>query len=144
MKLRTIRDVMDTETHAILDTQPVLAAIRLLIRDGVTDAPVVDDTGALVGMITEAACLDLLTGQSGGDVPEGIVADYMEPAQTVGPEMDVHYAAGVFRNQRNRRLVVVGGGRLLGVVTRKDILRALDANFDDPRFRGTPAPAPRR
>lgn len=141
---RTVRDVMDTETHAILATEPVLAAVRLLVRTGVTGAPVLDDTGALVGMITEADCLGVLTGRTGGDVPDGTVAEYMGEAVTVGPEMDIHFAAGLFRAHHTRRLAVVGGGRLLGVVTRKDILRALDADFDDPRYQGTPAPAERR
>lgn len=141
---RIVRDVMETETHAIGAAEPVMEAVRLLIRAGVTDAPVVDDQGELVGMITERACLELLTGSAGGDPPEGTVGEHMEPVTTVGPETDIHYVAGLFRNHRTRRFAVVGGGRLLGVVTRKDILRALDASFDDPRYQGTPAPAPKR
>lgn len=143
MRNRTVREVMDTETHAIQASEPVIEAVRLLIRDGVTGAPVVDDTGSVVGMITECECLQLLTGLEGGDVPGGTVGDHMVEARIVEPEMDIHYVAGLFRKGSSRRAAVVGGGRLLGVVTRKDILRALDADFDDPRYRGTPAPAPR-
>ena len=141
---RTVRDVMDTETHAIQASEPVIEAVRLLVRAGVTGAPVVDETGSVVGMITECECLQLLTGLKGGDVPEGTVGDHMEKPRIVEPEMDVHYVAGLFRTGNFRRFAVVGGGRLLGVVTRKDILRALDVDFDSPRYQGTPAPAPRR
>lgn len=144
MSTRPVREVMDTESHAIRDDAPVIEAVRLLIREGVTGAPVVDESGAVVGMITEVECLQLLTGSKGGELPAGTVRDHMSPPLVVSPEMDIHYVAGLFRNQSGRRFAVVGGGRLLGVVTRKDILRALDRSFDDPRYQSTPAPASRR
>ena len=126
MQSRTVRQVMDTETYAIRDNEPVLKAVRLLVRAGVTGAPVVDDQGHCVGMITERECLALLTGLAGGDVPSGTVRNHMVDVESVGPETDVFYVAGLMRGQGVRRLPVVGAGRLLGVVTRKDILRALE------------------
>lgn len=143
MKSRSVRQVMDTETHAIHAHEPVLRAVRHLVRAGITGAPVVDDSGSCVGMITERECLALLTGLAGGDIPEGTVRQHMVRVEPVGPETDVFFVAGMMRGQGVRRVPVVGGGRLLGVVTRKDILRALDHVWDLPIYATTP-PAPVR
>jgi len=80
----------------------------------------------VIGMITESECLDLLTGADSPDPPLGVIRDHMSPPRTVGPEMDVFYVAGLFRTQDVRRFAVVAGDRLLGVITRKDVLRVLD------------------
>ena len=143
MQPRSVRQVMDTETHAIHAKEPVLKAVRLLVRAGVTGAPVVDDAGICIGMITERECLALLTGLAGGDVPQGTVGQHMVQVESVGPETDVFYVAGLMRGRGIRRIPVVGGGRLLGVVTRKDILRALDYMWDLPIY-ATSKPAPPR
>jgi predicted transcriptional regulator len=127
----TVRTYMDTETHALSASDDILVALCRLIDEGVTGAPVVDDEARVVGMLTEFECLRLLAEGSGGDTPRGRVSNFMATTFTaVPPTMDVYYAAGMFLNEpTRRRFVVMEGQRLVGVVTRKDILRAVRAGL---------------
>ncbi len=123
----TVRSFMNTETHAVEANAPILTALRTLLDNGVTGAPVVEN-GSLVGMISEFECLKLLThGDADADVPQGTVRGFMRQATAVvQPGMDVYYVAGLFLAHADiRRFPVVEGDRLMGVVTRKDILRAI-------------------
>jgi CBS domain-containing protein len=118
---------MDTDTHAVEADAPILEAVRTLLDDGVTGAPVIDN-GKLVGMITEYECLRLLSaGDQEADVPRGTVRDFMRhECHTVQPDMDIYFVSGLFLASPNcRRFPVVEGDRLVAVVTRKDILRAV-------------------
>jgi CBS domain-containing protein len=127
----TVRTYMDTETHALSADDDILVALYRLIDEGVTGAPVVDDEGRVVGMLSEYECLRLLAEGSGGDKPCGQVSDFMSTTFTaVQPTMDVYYVAGMFLNEpTRRRFVVMEGESLVGVITRKDILRAVRAGL---------------
>jgi len=127
----TVRTYMDTETHTLSAADDILFALCRLIDEGVTGAPVIDDEGRVVGMLSEYECLRLLAEGSGGDRPRGQVRDFMTATfTTVQPTMDVYYVAGMFLNEpTRRRFVVMEGQRLVGVVTRKDILRAVRAGL---------------
>lgn len=127
----TVRTFMDTETHALDHHLDVHEGIRYLIDHGVTGAPVVDGA-ELVGMFSEYECLRLLTkGTRDADVPDGTIGDFMiREFHKVTPEMDVYYIAGMFlADPSTRRFPVCEGGRLVGVITRKDVLRAVEHHF---------------
>jgi len=65
-----------------------------------------------------------------GDVPRGKVEAFMtRDPETVPPDMDVYYAAGLFLKRNFRRFPVVEDGRLVGAITRFDILRVVRANL---------------
>lgn len=126
--LPTVRTFMNTETHALQQNDNIYDALSAMIDAGVTGAPVVDDRGKLVGMLSEFECLRLLTqGNRSADVPAGRVADFMlRDVRTVSPDMDVYYVAGLFlADSAHRRFPVIEGDRLVGVITRKDVLRAV-------------------
>ncbi len=128
MRPPTVRDAMDRETHAILPDVPILEAISVLIDKGITGIPVVDADGRSLGALSEEHCLRLMAaGDAQYNAPTGTVADYYDAAvPTVAPNVDVHYAAGMFlRNPQHRRFPVVEDGKLVGVITRKDILKVL-------------------
>jgi CBS domain-containing protein len=127
----TVRMYMDSETHALSAADDILVALYRLIDEGVTGAPVVDDEGRVVGMLSEYECLRLLAEGSGGDKPRGTVREFMATTFiAVQPTMDVYYVAGMFLNEpTRRRFVVMEGESLVGVITRKDILRAVRAGL---------------
>lgn len=129
MQLPTVRTFMDTETHALDEDTDIYEAVRRLVDEGITGSPVVDRGGRLVGMLSEYECLRLLSAgnRSDADVPAGRVGDFMTTEfRSVTPEMDVYYVAGLFLSDPStRRFPVVEGARLVAVVTRKDILRAI-------------------
>jgi len=124
---------MDTRTHALSEDDDILVAVRRLIAEGVTDAPVVDTESRVVGMLSEYGCLRLLSEGRDGNPPEGTVRDFMvEKFTVVPPTMDVYFVAGMFlADPTQRRFVVMDGDRLVGVITRKDVLRAVRSGLDD-------------
>lgn len=125
--LPAVRRYMDRETHALSPGEDILVAVRRLIDEGITGAPVVEEDGRVVGELTEYECLRLVAEGRGGEAPRGRVRDFMTTDfTTVTPAMDVYYVAGMFLNDpARRRFMVMEGDRLVGVITRKDILRAV-------------------
>ncbi len=124
----TVRQMMDPVTHAVSTTLPIDDAIDLLIDKGVTGMPVLGDKGEVLGVLSEEHCLRLVAmGDQQFDTPRGTVGDYFErDVPQVGPEVDIYYVAGMFlRDLRHRRFPVVDKGKLIGVITRKDVVRAL-------------------
>jgi CBS domain-containing protein len=129
-QLPIVRDHMDTRVYSLKPGAEILDAVGFLLEHHVTGAPVVDDAGHLVGMLTEKDCLRLVATGADAERPRGTVADFMTTAvTTISPDTDVYYAAGLFLHQAFRRLPVVEAGRLVGAITRFDILRVIHANL---------------
>lgn len=127
-----IRDYMDTVVPTLKVEFSIMRAVNFLVQHRVTGAPVVDESGEIVGMLTEFDCLKLLAAgrATDADVPKGTVRDYMSTKIVTGtPEMDIYYAAGLFLSNRFRRLPIVEDGMLIGAITRFDILKAIQANL---------------
>lgn len=130
MKLPIIRDHMDTTVHTLRPDAPILDAVDFLLEHHVTSAPVVDSQGTLIGIVSEKDCLRLLAAGTDADMPRGIVADYMtRDVTTITPKMNVYYVAGLFLKNVFRRLPVVEDGKLVGAITRFDILRVIQKNL---------------
>jgi CBS domain-containing protein len=129
-KLPIVRDHMDTEVYTVHPDTEILDAVGFLLEHRVTGAPVVDPAGQLVGMLTETDCLRLIATGADADRPRGTVADFMTTAvTTISPDTDVYYAAGLFLHQHFRRFPVIEAGRLVGAITRFDILRVIHAKL---------------
>lgn len=116
-------------------------AARRMIEAGISGLPVTDDSGALIGVITEADFVKTEADRratkrarllrwftSDVDIPESErrVRDVMtEDVITLGPDSDHAEAARVMTKTGIKRILVVGEeGELLGLVSRSDILRA--------------------
>jgi len=128
----TVQRYMDTDTHALSVDDDIFFAVRRLVDEGVTGAPVVDGQGRVVGELSEYDCLRLLAEGRDANRPSGKVRDFMAAEfTTVPPTMDVYYVAGMFlADPARRRFVVMDSQRLVGVITRKDILRAVEAGLE--------------
>lgn len=124
----TVREMMDTETHAVFSDLPIRDAIDVLVDKGVTGIPVLGAAAQVLGVLSEEHCLKLVAeGDADYDEPKGTVKAYFDAnVPQVSPDMDIYYVAGMFlREREHRRFPVVEGGKLVGVITRKDVLRAL-------------------
>ena len=129
-KLPIVRDHMDTEVFSLEPQIEILDAVGFLLQHHVTGAPVIDGAGHLLGMLTEKDCLNLVAAGADANRPRGTVADFMTTAvTTISPDTDVYYAAGLFLHQGFRRFPVIEAGRLVGAITRFDILRVIHANL---------------
>ena len=126
-RLPTVREFMDRHVQTIAPDMDIMDAVDFLLEKRVTGAPVADQSGKLVGILTEFDCLRLLThGDKRGHAPRGKVKDYMSAkVQSIPPTMDIYYCAGLFMNVAFRRFPVVEDGRLVGAITRFDLLRAV-------------------
>jgi CBS domain-containing protein len=105
----------------------VLDAVHELVKHGIAGAPVVDDAGNLIGMLSELDCLKIAL-QAGyhGDAG-GPIAEYMsQGVETVDAEMSIIDLAQKFIATQFRRFPVMHENRLVGQISRRDVLRALE------------------
>lgn len=113
----------------------VKQAADLLARHGFTALPVVDDDEQVLGVVTEA---DLVAGRFPPDprfrrpdddrrtTPPRLVGEVMTaPAETVGSGTDVAELATEMVQRRRRAIPIVDGERLVGIVTRRDLVKVL-------------------
>lgn len=129
MTLPLVRDYMATRVTTLTPEVNILDAVDLLVEQQISGAPVVSE-GRLVGMLSEKDCLRLLSKgrESDADVPTGTVGDYMvTDVRTIPPDMDIYYVAGLFLNNPYRRYPVVDDGVIVGQISRRDVLRAIQA-----------------
>lgn len=107
--------------------QSIYEAINVMIDRRISGAPVLDDEGKLVGIISEKDCLRLIVDQAYHNIPldNPKVADYMtKSVKTLSADNDIVGAANAFLETPIRRLPIVKDGVLVGQVSRRDILKA--------------------
>ena len=125
-KSAQVRDYMAGQLVAFKPDMDVLDAIQELLKQRIAGAPVVNDQGDLIGMLSELDCLKVsLNAGYYGDWG-GPVADYMTPnVETVDAEMNIVDLAQKFLESGFRRFPVIRNNRLVGQISRRDVLRAL-------------------
>ena len=126
MKPRAVKDIMTKKLITFQPDMRVLAAIESLLKHKISGAPVVNENGNLVGVLSEIDCMstiiqDLYYSDSGGSV-----RDFMSTEiTTVNSEMGLVDLAEIFQKKHFRRLPVVDNGILVGQVSRRDVLKAI-------------------
>ena len=124
--LPLVREHMDTHVDTLSPTMNIFDAVDFLVERRVTGATVADADGTLLGVLSERDCLRLLSLGADNEPPNGQVRDFMAPADLVlSPDMDLYYAAGRFLESDDRRAIVVQDDRVVGQITRFDILRVI-------------------
>jgi len=119
---------MDTDVLCVSPDTDLIDAIGQLLDNRVTGAPVVDADGQMVGILTEKDCLTLTTLGVAGDAAAGPVEKFMDrEVISVSSDTDIYYAAGIFMANHFRRLPVIDDGKLVGAITRLDLLRVVHA-----------------
>jgi CBS domain-containing protein len=99
--------------------------VKLLSDKKITGVPVVDN-GALVGVVSEKDTFKLILHGAFTQVPTGQVKEIMSTnVETVKPEDDVFFIAQKFFDRNYRRLPVVDGDKVLGIISRRDILECI-------------------
>lgn len=122
----TARDLMTSSVVRLRPDMPVLDAVTILHDRGFSGAPVVDEDQRLVGILSELDTLRVLAAAAFHDRPDGVVADRMSTdVVTVGPEDDVFALVTLIDERGLKRLPVVEDGRVIGLVTRRDVMDAL-------------------
>jgi CBS domain-containing protein len=120
MPAKTAKDIMTTRVVTVKPSTPIADAARLLVRRKISGVPVVDekDKTKVVGILTEA---DLLAAPSGAKT----VAEVMRKRViSVAPDTSVDDIAATLVKRKIKRVPVLEGGKLVGIVSRIDVLRA--------------------
>ena len=121
---------MSRELITLTPEMEINRAMNLLIDNRISGAPVLDATGNLVGMLSQKDCLKAALHASYFREWGGKVADYMscEPV-SLDADLDLVEAAEAFLASSYRRFPVMSEGRLVGQISRSDLLRALAGNW---------------
>jgi CBS domain-containing protein len=115
--------IMTTDLVTVRPDVSIEEAIEILLSQSISGLPVTDDDGRLVGVITEFALLAVTYDKrvknhtvSQHMTREVITVDINDPISRIADLCIVH---------RVRRVPVMQDGRLIGVIARRDVLRAL-------------------
>jgi len=123
----SVSDYMTTKLISFTPDQNIREVIETIIANKISGAPVINNDKELVGIISEKDCLRVILDDVYHNLPpsERNVSNYMsKKVVTVDESMDVVALANLFLNSNFRRYPVVKNGKLVGLVSRRDILRA--------------------
>ena len=125
--MRSVK-VSDFMAKRLVTLQPqtnVVEAMGVLLDKKISGAPVIDESGALVGVLSEVDLMKIIIQDSYYDEAAGVVGDYMRfPVDTVEADTDIYSLAERFLTEHRRRYPVVRHGKLVGQISRRDVLRA--------------------
>ncbi len=119
-----VRDVMTSEVVSLSSEAEVDEALELLLEKSISGLPLVDPDDRLMGLITEFDLLKLYSDEDYWD--DSPCSKYMTTnVCTVQADASLDVAANVFNAARIRRLPVLDGDKLVGILSRRDILREI-------------------
>ncbi|GAA3199689.1 HPP family protein [Dactylosporangium siamense] len=121
------KDIMSAPAYTVRADAPVAVVVELLERQSITAVPVVNERGVLVGMVTEG---DLLRREAGGatvgDLGVREAREVMSARPVMAwPDADVADLAAAMVKHDTHTVPVVVEERVVGVVSRGDVLRTL-------------------
>lgn len=145
---RTARDIMNEDVVSARDDMTIQQLILLLKSNRITGVPVLDETGALVGVVSESDILlrDAAFGDAVGmdsdfhthlaadasddldglDLGDALIRDIMsKTAITAESDAPIAELAEIMVTNRIHRVIIVRGGILEGIVSTMDILKAV-------------------
>ena len=133
MNQPNVRTYMITRLITLREDMDVYFAIGLLLKNNISGAPVINDENNLCGILSEKDCLRIFANGSFYDLPGGPVSHFMtKEVSTVEPSTDLYSVADKFLKHNFRRIPVVEGNKLVGQISRRDVLRAIQdtTNYD--------------
>jgi len=127
-RVPTVREIMTRSLVTLRPDMTAAAAAQELLSHEISGAPVVDEAGALLGLLSEYDCLRAVASaeyqMDAHDAAETVGDLMTTDCHTVEPDLDLFGLAHEFVRLRVRRFPVLEDGRLVGQVSRRDALRA--------------------
>ncbi len=135
--MNTALDLMNSNVMAVDPEQTVEEVMHMMIEHAISGLPVVDMAGQLLGIITEFDLLDLVWDPT---TEKNMVYHYMtRDVGTVDVDSDVGAIAELLRKLAIRRLVVIEDTKVVGIVSRRDLIRwVLKVRSETPTAEGVP------
>ncbi len=126
LKSIKVRDYMTRHLVTFRSDTDLFTAINRLLEHRISGAPVIDSQGHLIGLLSEGDCLRGILSGAYYEAVGGVVSSYMNTEiETISPETDVIEVSERFLRGRLGRIPVVENGRLVGQISRCDVLRAV-------------------
>lgn len=122
-------EVMSRQLTTFSSDQLIGEVARILMDKNISGGPVTDEEGNLIGMISEGDCLkQMVRGKYMNSLnDDGRVGDHMvKDVYTVSPDTNVLDVANKFLTLKVRRFPVLDNGRLVGQISQRDVMRAID------------------
>ena len=129
-KLLTARDIMTPPGIVVGPEMSVFTAIPILIKNNLTGCPVTNSDGELIGILSELDCMKVIASDafysdeySSSDI---LVSRYMtSECLTITADMGIFRIANIFFEHTLRRIPVLEEQRLIGQITRSDVLKGI-------------------
>lgn len=121
-----VKDCMNTSMVVFNEEMSLLEAMEIMIKKKVSGGPVVDEYKKLVGVISEGDCVKQISDSRYYNMPMSNVKvkDKMSTTiESIHPEENIFDVGNKFLHLKRRRFPVVENGKLVGLVSQKDMLR---------------------
>jgi CBS domain-containing protein len=121
-----VSDVMCTDLITFRPEQSIEEVIDSLIKNKISGGPVVNESNELVGIISEGDCLKQISESRYYNMPmenDNVEKRMIRDVETIDGNMNVLDAANKFLESRRRRFPIVENGKLVGLISQKDILK---------------------
>jgi CBS domain-containing protein len=117
---------MTTDLVTVPPQTDITHVVQMLIANDISGVLVVDDSEGLVGILTERDCIATASSAGYYDELGGPASNFMTaPAETVSPDENLMDIAIRMTDSPYRRFPVIEDGKLIGLISRRDVLRAL-------------------
>lgn len=124
---KTARDIMTSTVITAKEDMVVIDLMKLLLRWHISGVPVVDNDGMLLGIVTEH---DVMNFAISGDAASTRASEVMtKQVETYDPDTLVVEIINHFAAHRIRRVPVVEDGKVVGIISRRDIVRYMDQMY---------------
>lgn len=122
-----VEDYMTRNLITFREDQTIMEVMQALIENKISGAPVVNDKNELIGIISDSDCMKQISESRYFNMPIGDVhvKDYMATeVSTISKDVNIFDCASLFYKHNCRRFPVLENGKLIGQISRKDILKA--------------------
>ncbi|MAO08753.1 MAG: inosine-5-monophosphate dehydrogenase [Alteromonas sp.] len=122
-----VSDYMSTNLITFTPNQSVMEVMNTLIKKKISGGPVVNDKKELIGIISEGDCMKQISNSRYYNQPlENMTVEHhmATDVETIDGDMNVFDAADKFLSSRRRRFPIIQHGKLVGLISQKDILKA--------------------
>lgn len=121
------RNMMTKNLVTLSPDMEVFAAIDVLLKKRISGAPVVERDGTFIGVFSESSSMRVIINAAYENLPDAGLMPFvdMDPP-VIGPATDLLTICQTFLDQGTRRLPVLEDGRLLGQISRRDVMRQIN------------------
>lgn len=132
MESLKVRDYMTLQAVTFRPEMSLSAALEKVMKSSYLGGPVINEKEEVIGFLSGHDLLDKLVKVSYYCQDTHIVSDCMHPdVIAVGPDTSIIELADMMQVGKPKVYPVIDNGKLVGIITRRDVLRAVAKNLDD-------------